>query len=45
MNRIITRLALTAAAIVAGGGIVANAQTATPGTASAVVWTIEVIWG
>lgn len=45
MNRIITRLALTAAAIVAGAGIVANAQTATPGATSAVVCTLEVIWG
>lgn len=37
MNRLITRLALTAAAIVAGGSIVANAQTAATGAAFAVV--------
>ncbi len=37
MNRIFTRLGLTAAAIVAGGGIVAHAQTATTGAVSGVV--------
>ncbi len=34
MNRIFTRLGFTAAAIVAGGGIVAHAQTATTGAVS-----------
>ena len=37
MNRILTRLGFTAAAIVAGGGIVAHAQTATTGGVSGVV--------
>ncbi|MBP1772926.1 MAG: TonB-dependent receptor [Holophagaceae bacterium] len=37
MNRVLTRLGFTAAAIVAGGGIVAHAQTATTGAVSGVV--------
>ena len=37
MNRIFTRLGFTAAALVAGSGIVANAQTATTGAVSGVV--------
>lgn len=37
MNRILTRLGFTAAAIVAGSGIVAHAQTTTTGAASGVV--------
>jgi hypothetical protein len=37
MNRVLTRLGFTAAAIVAGGGIVAHAQTATTGAISGVV--------
>lgn len=37
MNRVFSRLGLTAAAIVAGGGIVAHAQTATTGAVSGVI--------
>src|SRR5512141_1204599 len=37
MNRILTRLGFTAAAIVAGSGIVAHAQTTTTGAVSGIV--------
>jgi hypothetical protein len=37
MNRVLSRLGFTAAAIVAGGGIVAHAQTATTGAVSGIV--------
>jgi len=37
MNRVFTRLGFTAAALVAGGGIVAHAQTATTGAVSGMV--------